>query len=92
MTNQGATMNIPEEAMEKAAEALCLLIEDEPFDRISTYGQRSYRNYARAALSAAAPQLMAMAWDEGEQAGYENAKAEDWPSVTPNTNPYKEHQ
>lgn len=30
------------------------------------------------AISAAAPYLMASAWDEGEQAGYENKAGEEW--------------
>ena len=37
-----------------------------------------WRREARAQVEAITPHLMAQAWDEGEQAGYENKAAEEW--------------
>lgn len=90
-------MNIPEEAIEKAARALYASFDagNEPplnwDEDLDGEGQENVRNFARAALSAAAPTLMAMAWDEvsdfldselGDGAG----------NFVYNNNPYRKEQ
>lgn len=92
-------MNIPDEAIE----AVKSVLRDEGLDEKggNPHSWRCefpdlYPNHctcvddlARAALEAAAPLLMAQAWDEGEEAGYANAKAEDWPTFPQHSNPYR---
>jgi hypothetical protein len=51
-------MNIPDEAVEAAAQAL-----RDAFD----WGVTDFDKQARAALEAAAPHMMAGAWDEGRE-------------------------
>jgi hypothetical protein len=89
-------MNIPEEAIEKAARKI--FEYDAPYHRpdewepLNKYAKFDYRNAARAVLEAAVPPLMAQAWEEGQQAGYENAYYQQTPPVEPNTNPYRKEQ
>lgn len=68
---------IPAEAVEAAAEVAA---------RREGYGWDEYREVAREILEAAAPYLMAQAWDEGREEGYEAGRdrgAEEKP------NPYR---
>lgn len=83
-------MNIPEEAV-KAAE---FALREADLDRFGP--EKTYADYARAALSAAAPTLMAMAWDEGFSAAWQERDNPDpfvndeWDAKT--TNPYRKEQ
>lgn len=79
-------MNISKEAIEAAAEAA---INEADTMGVTDVSDSGIAVIARVALEAAAPMLMAQAWDEGELAGYENAKVEEWPLVAPNENPYR---
>lgn len=95
-------MNISKEAIEAAARAayiadnLCWDGAEAAWDDMGgserSFERAGWEIAARAALEAAAPLLMAQAWDEGELAGYENAKVEEWPLVAPNENPYRKEQ
>ena len=90
-------MNISKEAIEAAAEAMSgwQFIEHEPGCGCGEHTELSEparTHYAHAALEAAAPMLMAQAWDEGELGGYENAKFEEWPPIEPNKNPYRKEK
>lgn len=44
----------------------------------------------RRALEAAAPHMMASAWEEGESAGWVNCYADMDPSLPAETNPYEQ--
>ena len=66
---------IPDEAVEAAAGELV---------EMRRVGEHSSYEYARAALKAAAPHLMAQGWDEG----YE-AKDSEYPFGPRFTNPYR---
>ena len=67
---------IPDEAVEAAAAKLPAIWSSSPV----------YRDNLRAALEAAAPHLMAAAWDEGyEQADY------DAPHSIKSDNPYRKY-
>jgi len=82
---------IPDEAVEAAGDVLvyhqrqgikgCACGWAEP-------GRSFPEHQARIALEAAAPHLMAEAWDEGELAGYTNAGAEQW-GYDQKFNPYR---
>ncbi|MBB5748557.1 hypothetical protein [Micrococcus sp. TA1] len=75
-------MNIPEEAIEKAAEELHFWRGHVvPWENMHDAAKDGWRGEARAALSAAAPLIAAQAWDEGRRAGNQ-------PVSQPN--PYKE--
>jgi hypothetical protein len=77
-------MNISEEAIEKAARALYASFDggNEPplnWDKdLDGEGQENVRNFARAALSAAAPTLMAMALRDA---------ADDWETAVSDPTP-----
>lgn len=71
-------MKISEEAIEAAAEGLVDHIEQKPWEHMGDHLQSTYRDDARAALEAAAPLLMAQAWDEGcDQAASSNLDAQE---------------
>jgi hypothetical protein len=72
-------VNISDEAVEQAQEQL------------DAMGVSVSKKYMRAALEAAAPHLMAQAWDEGQSAGYDegsNLDADDTLTAEPARNPY----
>ena len=68
-------MNVPDEAVEAALKAWSG----------TPLGGDALMN----ALEAAAPHLMAQAWEEGEHAGYMNRSAEERHGLEPHTNPYR---
>lgn len=87
-------MNIPEEAI-KAAE---FALREADLDRFGP--EKTYANYARAALSAAAPTLMAMAFEQGQKSGLRYAdriraameiNRPELPGP-PSSNPYRKEQ
>jgi len=88
---------IPDEAVEALASVLAqeALVEadmggygwDAETDSPEQFMPRS-RERVREYLKAAAPHLMAAAWEEGELAGYTNAGAEQW-GYDQKFNPYR---
>lgn len=98
-------MNIPEEVIEKAARAIVRSLDgDDDHDVYGIYtafygdettgtvdGQVNALLLARAALSAAAPSLMAMAWEEGKDAVWlDENESRYFLSYDPN--PYRKEQ
>ena len=81
-------MNIPDEAVEAAA--LALLERDygvRDWSIVTEQVKGNYLDEARTALEAAAPHLMAQAWDEGERVGFEESFRDNDPRHT--RNPYR---
>ena len=76
---------IPDEAVEAAARVLCGVTADMWKDQ-PTRIKDKYRWEAIAALEAAAPHLMAAAWDEGLEVGLVSAVRID---SAPDANPYR---
>lgn len=62
-------MNIPEDAVTAAAREGWERTVGTSWSNANEDEQHIWMEEARAALSAAAPQLMAMAWDEGNRFG-----------------------
>jgi hypothetical protein len=69
---------IPAEAVEAAYAAI-----NYPDRRAIDYDE------IKIILEAAAPHMLAAAWDEGEQAGAMNHAAEEYPEVKDITNPHR---
>jgi hypothetical protein len=71
---------IPEAAVEAAHAAIC---EDSLNDCLEWHGR------CVKAVEAAAPHMLAEAWDEGEEAGVLNHAAEEYPELEQITNPHR---
>ena len=78
---------IPDEAVEAAAKVLALVMRGKKFEGMDEYTQAFISDTAKVALEAAAPHMMAGAWDEGAAAGlgWDENRGEDF--ATPN--PYR---
>ena len=85
----GERRMIPDEAVEAAAKKLYqaggLVVWDSEDESIRNY----FRRNARSALEAAAPHLMAAAWDEGGIAAIEREHAYGREEKAKFSNPYK---
>jgi hypothetical protein len=74
-------VTISDEAVEAAARTLRPYMDDDHFDLDAV---------ARAALETAAPFIAAQAWDEGNEAGFNECSTEEYPEYyQPATNPYR---
>lgn len=86
-------MNIPEEVLDQAArDAYAAYYGEQPdeWEKVWRNEDRvDWVNVARAALSAAAPTLMAMAWDEGAKAMMRAVESENVVSFIAPNNPYR---
>lgn len=75
-------MDIPEEAVEAAATAI--------FANVEVIQTRGYAaEIARLALEAAAPHMLAEAWEEGEVAGQDNRDSNRGYNIEHKYNPYR---
>lgn len=63
-------MNISKEAIEAAARELNIYVT--PWEDLEEEQRNGWRSQAHAALRAAAPLLIAQAWDEGWNVGYDD--------------------
>jgi len=72
---------IPDEAVEAAAAEVVRIFDGD-------FSGEASMVMARRILEAAAPHLMASAWDEGELAGFTNAGADQW-GYDQKFNPYR---
>lgn len=82
---------IPPEAIEAAAKAMAR-VDDVRWGPIPQHIKDTHLTSARMALEAAAPYMLAGAWDKGEEAGSDNQCAWDgWRHSKgyPITNPYR---
>ena len=95
-------MNIPEEAIEAAARAMHPEVWDKALF-VREYGemagrvhmrraQKEWLGIARAALEAAAPMLMAQAWNEGAKAMMRAVSEEQSVSFIMPNNPYRKER
>lgn len=70
-------MSIPEQAVEAAAkvtfEGLFDLDESDKWEDVSATEREPYERQARAALEAAAPHMLAQAFDQGRKSGMRHA-------------------
>jgi len=79
---------IPEAAVEAAAEAIYeRRFGPKGWDGLPDMPRKQYADDARGILEAAAPHMLAGAWDEGMQAMYGTTSSE-WPPI-PEQNPYR---
>lgn len=80
-------MNIPKEAVEAAARELNIYVT--PWEDLKEEQRNGWRSQAHAALRAAAPMLMAQAWDEGAKAMMRAVSEEQSVSFIAPNNPYR---
>ena len=83
-------MNIPEDAIKETAKALMAYgWGPAKWDQSPEAFRSEYRGLARAALEAAAPLLMAQAWNEGAKAMMRAVSEEQSVSFIAPYNPYR---
>lgn len=78
-------MDIPEEAVDAAVDAL---VASRLGDHKGINGEE-FVEAARAALEAAAPHMLAEAWEEGEVAGQDNRDSNRGYNIEHKYNPYR---
>lgn len=81
-------MQISDEAVEAGARAVYAHLRLEcpkPWDELKPIWRANYRKEARAVLAAAAPHMLAEAWDEGNIAGMFDLPSENHAT----NNPYR---
>lgn len=80
---------ISDEVLEAAAAANYEARTGKKWSVASTVWKALERSWMLRSLEAAAPHMLADAWDEGEQSGAMNHAAEEYPEAKDITNPYR---